>query len=266
MGKALGWQRMCDLYPYIDGQTFQDGLSRDNANHVSFNFNLCLKTPTYGAYWNYAWFVDMGCGNIVSNNRKVKDLVYYNKVIQGIEYYQSAFNGNFTGTITVDGKATTIALNAKFHDSAGHQGGVKTWQVPIPTASAMSNISISATGITETEATIRGSITSKGNYATITQWRLEYGVNNYNEHTLNMNGDVSSRTWDISNLTPDTTYKYRITVWNSAGYSKQATGTFKTIEETIGYIITTSSTKKIKGWVIKPDGTKNKIKNVRKVV
>lgn len=266
MGKALGWQRMCDVYPYIDGQAFQDGLSRDNANHVSFDFNLCMKTPTYLAYWNYAWYVDMHCGGIESNGRQVKELVYYNKVIQGIEFYQSTFNGNFKGTITVDGKASTIALSTHFHDSAGNQGGWITWNVPIPTATEPSNISAGVSGITEETATIKGTITSKGNYATITRWTLEYGVNSYDEHTSNQDGDAKTRTWGLAGLIPDTTYKYRITVWNSAGYSKQTTGTFKTIEETIGYIITEDFTKQIKGWVIKPDGTKNKIKNIRKVV
>lgn len=266
MGKALGWQRMCDIYPYIDGQAFQDGLSRDNANHVTFSFNLCMKTPTYLAYWNYAWYVDMTCGNISSNNRLVKDQVYYNQVIQGQEFYQSVYNGNFTGTITVDGKATTIQLVTKFHDSAGNQGGHIAWYVPIPTATDPSNISVATSNITEETATIKGTITSKGNYATITRWRLEYGIDNVTENTQDQDGDALSRTWNLSNLTPDTTYKYRLTVWNSAGYSKQATGTFKTLEETIGYIITESSIKKIKGWVIKPDGTKSKIKNIRKVV
>lgn len=265
MGRSLGWQRMCDIYPYIDGQAFQDGLSRDNANHVSFDFNLCMKTPTYLAYWNYTWYVDMACGNITANDRKVKDKVGYNQVIQGIEYYQSVFNGNFGGTITVDGKATVIPLRARFHDSAGNAGGWITWNVPIPTATSMSNISSSASNIMEETATIKASITSKGNYSTITRWRLEYGVSNYTEHTLDIDGDSNSRTWNLTGLTPDITYKYRITVWNSAGYTKQTTGSFKTIEETIGYIITTNSVKKIKGWVIKSDGTKKKIKNIRKV-
>lgn len=268
MGQALGWRRMAPQYPYVDGQAFLDGVSRNNSNGVWYSFNLCMHVPTYRGYWNYAWYVDMQVGNNVSNGRLVKARHYGSRLnIQGIDYYQSSYNGNFEGWVGVGGKDTTITLRATFHDSAGNWGNNEYWTVGIPTASAPSRVSLSTSNIATDSATLRGDITHRGNYTTITRWRLEWGKTNRFTNQLNYdNHDDMNHSWTISGLESDTTYLYRITVWNSAGYASYTDGTFKTLRDDIAYkVVSGEDPKLMYGWVIKPDGTRYKITKIRTV-
>lgn len=255
----LGWQRMCNIYPYIDGQAFSDSITR-TGNTINYSINLGLMTPTYKAYWNYAWYVDMQVGNNVSNGRQVKEMVYYNQIIQGNVYYQSTFNGNFTGSIGISGKEDHITLRAYFHDSFGNHGHNTYWNIPIPQATPIMGLESSVSDIQPDSATITAKINDKGSYATITRWRLECNGQTYDSDT-----DTMSTEWTLTDLEPDTSYDYKITVWNSTGYDSTYDGKFKTLEDIVGYIITPESTKEIKGWIIEPNGNKRKIKNIRKV-
>lgn len=261
---SLGWQRMCNIYPYIEGQAFIDSISREG-NRVNYSINLCMKTDTYKAYWNYAWYVDMQVGGNVSNGRQVKPIHYgSNQIIQGKEFYQSTYNGNFNGSIDVSGRESQITLRAFFHDSFGNTGHNVYWSIGIPQATPITGQKSSVSAITPESATISSTIDRKGDYSSITRWRLEYGVDDYGT-VLESGEDTMAKSWDIAGLEPDTTYRYRVTVWNSAGYESKVENTFKTLEDTIGYIITQESTKLARVWIIKPDGTKKKVKEVRKV-
>lgn len=264
MGVALGWQRMYDSFPYITGQAFNDGISR-SGNRVNYSINFCLKLESPWAYWDYLWYVDMQIGNHVSDGRKVKNNTAPRRVIGGQEFYQSTFNGNFTGSIDVSGKASTITLRVYFHDSIGNHGQSKYWNIPIPRATSMDNIIHSVSGIDTSIATITSKVTKAGDYSTITSWKLEYGINNYNEHVINRVGNNLSQIWNLDNLVPNTLYKYRLTVTSSSDYSKQATGTFRTLEEDIGAKIVTDSKKSLIGYVITADGRKRKIKEIRRI-
>lgn len=264
MGVALGWQRMYDSTPYVTGQAFNDGVSR-SGNTVNYSVNFCLKLESPTAYWDYIWYVDMQIGNHVSNGRKVKNSTASRRRIGGREYYQSTFNGNFTGSIDVDGKASSISLRVYFHDSKGNHGQSKYWNIPIPRATSMDDIIYSVSNIDTSSATINSRITKAGDYSTITNWRLEYGINNYNENIVNRSGNNLSQTWNLTNLTPNTPYKYRLTVTSSSGYSKQATGTFWTLEEDIGARITEDSEQALIAYVITPDGKRRKIKEIRRI-
>lgn len=264
MGVALGWQRMHNSVPYISGNAWNDGVSR-NGNTVSYSINLCMKVERPYGYWDYSWFVDMQIGSNVSNNRKVKGDTGWHKTIGGKEYYQSTYNGNFTGSTSVSGKATSIQLRAQFSDSHGNRGPNVYWNIPIPQASSMSNIASSVTNIETDRATINASINNKGNYSSITSWKLEYGINNYTEHTITASGDVMSKSWNLTDLLADTQYRYRVTVYSSSGYSKEYTGTFRTEEEIIAHKITETETLDLIGYVITPDGRQRKIKRIEKV-
>ena len=264
MGVALGWQRMYDSTPYISGMAWNDGVSR-NGNTVSYSVNFCLKLESPTAYWDYVWYVDMQIGNHVSDGRKVKGSTASRQIIGGREYYQSNFNGNFTGSVAVGGKDSSIRLRVYFHDSIGNHGQSKYWDIPIPKATSMDNIIYSVSDITTNSAKISSRVTKTGDYSTITSWKLEYGVNNYNEHTINRTGNNLSQVWNLSNLTPNTAYKYRLTVNNSAGYSKTSSGSFRTLEEDIGVKVMTGGNKNLIGYVITGDGRKRKIKEIRTV-
>ena len=264
MGVGLGWQRMHSSNPYISGQAWSDNVTR-SGNTVSYSLNLCMKVEKARGYWDYVWYVDMQVDSNVSDNRKVKNSTSWHQIIGGREYYQSTFNGNFTGSTGVSGKATSIQLRAQFHDSHGNRGPNVYWNVPIPTATSMDDIKATVSDIDTTSAKISGAITKAGNYSTITSWKLEYGIDNYTENTKTISENNLSANWILENLVPDKDYKYRITVTSSSGYSKQKTGTFRTLEEVIGYKVADSEEKELKGWIIYPDGTKKKLKEIRKV-
>lgn len=244
MGVGLGWQRMHSSNPYISGQAWSDNVTR-SGNTVSYSLNLCMKVEKASGYWDYVWYVDMQVGSNVSDNRKVKNSTSWHQIIGGREYYQSTFNGNFTGSINVSGKATSIQLRAQFHDSHGNRGPNVYWNVPIPAATSMDDIKKEVSGVGSDIASISAKVTKTGNYSTITSWKLEYGVRNYSENVKTISGNNLSVNWLLENLLADTNYKYRITVSNSSGYSKQATGAFRTEEEVIGYRVT-------KGELIEP--------------
>lgn len=264
MGVGLGWQRMHSSNPYISGQAWSDKVTR-SGNSVSYSLNLCMKVEKASGYWDYVWYVDMQVGSNTSNNRKVKNNTSWHQIIGGKEYYQSTFNGNFTGSINVSGKETSIKLRAQFHDSNGNRGPNVYWNVPIPAATSMDDIKATVSDIDTTEATISAAITKAGNYSTISSWKLEYGVSDYGENVKTISGNNLSAIWLLDNLTPDKNYKYRITVSSSSGYSKQYTGVFRTLEEVIGYKVDDLGEEELTGWIIYSDGVKKKIKEIRKV-
>lgn len=267
MGVGLGWQRMHSSNPYISGQAWKDSVTR-TGNNVSYSLNLCMKVEKASGYWDYIWYVDMQVGSNTSNNRKVKNNTSWHQIIGGKEYYQSTFNGNFTGSTSVSGKATSIRLRAQFHDSYGNRGPNVYWDVPIPAATSMDDIKATVSNVETDSASISAAITKAGNYSTITSWKLEYGSSNYGEHVETVSGNNLSVAWSLDSLNADTTYKYRITVTSSSGYSKQVTGVFRTPEEVIAHKITDDGEEVIEdliGWVIFPDGVKKKIKEIKKV-
>lgn len=265
MGVALGWQRMHNSNPYILGQAWNDKVTR-LGNTVSYSLNLSMKVGSVTGYWDYLWYVDMQIGSNTSSNRKVKNSTAWHQVIGGREFYQSTFNGNFTGTTTVSGKASSIRLRVQFHDSYGNRGPNVYWDVPIPAATSMDDIKKEISGVGSDIASISAKVTKTGNYSTITSWKLEYGVMNYSENVKTISGNNLSVNWSLENLLADTNYKYRITVINSSGYSKQVTGIFRTQEEVIGYRFTNNDrSDELVGWIIYPDGRKKKIKEIRRV-
>lgn len=264
MGVALGWQRMYTSKPYIAGMAWNDGVSRVG-NVVTYSINFCMKLESSTAYWDYVWYVDMEIGSNSSYGRKVKDNTSYHKVIGGREYYQSTFNGNFTGTLTVSGKATTIQLKARFTDSFGNIGPWCYWNVPIPSATSMDDIKSEVSDIDTDSATVSAAITKAGDYSTISSWKIDYGIDSYDENTNTKSVSDLSVDWALSNLTPNSDYRYKITVTSTSGYQKVYEGTFKTLEEAIGYRVTSSSQDELIGWIIYPDGSRNKIKEIRKV-
>jgi len=263
MGQALGWQRMSSgsSHPFVRGRAWVDSVTRVG-NVVTYSINFCMSLERNG-YWNYIWYVDMQIGTNASNNRKVKNAT--SGYLGTTEYYQSVFNGNYTGSITVSGKASKITLKAKFHDSYGNTGPDCYWDIGIPEASSMDDIRAEVSDITTDSATVSAAITKAGNYSTINSWKIEYGVDDYSEHTDTKSVSDLSVSWDLSSLSADTAYKYRITVTSTSGYSKEYTGVFNTIEEDIGYKVITGENVELTGWIIYPDGTLKKIKEIRTV-
>lgn len=266
MGVALGWKQVAPQFPYVNGEVWNDGVSR-SGNKVSFSFNLRLVVPTVSSWWNYAWFVNIKCGDVEVVDKKVKNLVYKNDIITGVEYWYSNMNGNFTGTIDISGQAQTIPVTVTFHDSAGNWGEPQTWYVPIPTASSMGPIKSTITVTGPETVRVKGLVDYNGSYSSITGWTLEYGANRYNEHTLHKDTTALSSTWYLSNLEPSTYYTYKITVNNTAGYTQTYTGNFKTESSEIGRLVLDGEpTKILTGWIIRPDGQTQRIKEIRRVI
>lgn len=265
MGVGLGWKEAAPQFPYIDGELWNDGVTR-SGNTVNFSFNFRLRVRTKGGYWNYAWYLNMKCGNNQVTDKKVKNQSSRNENIAGQDFWYSTFNGTFTGSVQVSGQAQSIPVEVTFHDSKGNWGATQTWNVPIPTASSMSAVRTSVSNITDESASLLGRIDFNGSYSTITGWRLEYGQNSITENNIFKNTTGLSQSWSLSNLSSATYYQYRITVYNSAGFSQSATGSFFTDDSVIGdLIIDGRPTKLLTGYIIRPDGKTQKIKEVRKV-
>lgn len=262
MGVALGWQRMCNYSPFVKGHPWVDSVVR-NGNTVSYSINFSMALEKQG-YWDYVWYVDMQIGNNTSTGRQVKGRTG-TAYIGGKEYYQSSFNSNFTGSTAVSGKATSVQLRARFTDSHGNIGPDCYWNVPIPAATSMDDIKATVSDIGTDTATISGAITKAGDYSTITSWKIEYGIDDYSENTNTKTTSDLSASWDLASLTPGVNYRYRITVASSSGYSKEYTGVFSTLEEDIGYKVTTGENLRLNGWIIFPDGTRKKLKEIRRV-
>lgn len=265
MGVGLGWKEMAPQFPYIDGEVWNDGITR-TGNTVSYSFNFKLQVREQYGYWNYAWFVNMSFGGKSVNDKKIKNRVYSNQVIGGTPYWYSNMNGgNFTGTVTVDGKTTSLPFKVKFYDDAGNQGPEVTWNVPIPAASSMSVIRGSSSVLGDDSVTIRGSVDSAGLYSTITKWELGYGKNSYTEHTLTKDTSALSASWTLSGLESATYYKYRLRVSSSSGYSQDYTGTFTTEDSIIGYLVQDGKSPiPLLGYVVSPDGNIKKLKEIRR--
>ena len=88
-----------------------------------------------------------------------------------------------------------------------------------------------ATGITENQATLRGFVEPNGSN---TAWRFEYGAtSNYGEETsaamAYASGGSKTVASTLVNLTPGTTYHYRLVTANSNGYDYGSDRTFTTL-------------------------------------
>lgn len=264
MGVGLGWKEAAPQYPYIDGELWSEGITR-SGNRVSFSFNLRLRVRDVTGYWNYAWYVSIKCGNVEVTDKLVKDRVNRNNIIGGQDFWYSAKNGLFSGSIDITGQANSIPVAVTFHDSAGHAGSPQTWNVPIPTASSMSAIRGSVSDISDDSATISGSLNWAGNYSSITKWKLSYGQSGYT-NILPIDTNSLSANWNLTNLESGAYYIYKIEVWSSSGYSQEYTGNFFTEDSTIGHLVIQGQpTKILTGWIIHPDGQTQKIKEIRKV-
>lgn len=265
MGVALGWKRVAPQFPYVEGQVWNDGITR-SGNKVNFIFNFNFRVPTATGYWNYAWYVNVKCGNVQVTDKKIKDQTYKNEKIGGKEYWYGNINGFFTGSIDVSGQATTIPVTLTFHDSAGNWGEPQTWNVSIPAASSMGGVRGSASVSGPESATISASVSSTGAYSTITRWELLYGKGNYSNSQVSTQ-NLTSMSWRLSDLDPATYYTYRINVQNSSGYSSSYDGTFFTEDSQIGNLVVEGEPAHIlSGWIIRPDGQTQRIKEIRKVV
>ena len=265
MGVALGWKEIAPQHPYIDGQLWNDSVTR-NGNTISFSFNLQAHVRLASGYWNYAWYIDFQCGNVTVRDKLIKSQIYRNDVIGGQDYWYSTNNGNFTGTITVDGQATTIPVQVLFHDSAGNWGNTQTWYVAIPTATPMSAIRSSVSNLEPESARINASVDYNGSYSTITGWKLQYGKDSYYEHTSSSSSSALSHSWNLSGLEPSTYYMYKVSVTNSAGFTQTYSGTFYTASSVIANLLVEGQpTKLVSGYIIRPSGQVQRIKEIRRL-
>lgn len=261
MGVSLGQKELAPQSPWIDGELYNDGVTR-SGNTVSYSLNLRAWVRSVTGYWNYAWYIDISCGDNKVQNVKIKNQIYRNTIIGGVSYwYSSMAGGNFTGSIEVSGNATTIPVTVQFHDSAGNWGNPQTWNVPIPTASAMSNLNTQVKNITENSATIQASVDSSGAYSSISNWKL-----NFNGEVQSSSSSKLSKSWGLTELDSGSYYPYTVTVTNTAGYSKSSSGTFYTEDSALGYIMQNGQPAQvITGYVITPDGRNRKIQEIKKI-
>lgn len=267
MATALEWKELAPQLPYIDGQLIVDSISRDNYNNVTFSVNLKAHVRMATGYWNYAWFVNMQCGNIVWNDCKLKNRVNGGGVvIGGADYWFSTFNGNFKGTIKVNTFASSIPIKVTFHDDVGNWGATQTWNVSIPAPTNVSGVRASVSNITPNTATVTATVQDMGAYAVPQSWVLRYGKYSTNENTKTITSNVGKTyNFNLTGLEAGTNYQYRVTFTNSAGLANSSpTQFFTTEDDVIGYLVESGRTRALTGWIIYPDGQRKKISKVRR--
>lgn len=135
--------------------------------------------------------------------------------------------------ITVTGltPSTTYHYRAKAGNMSGMQYGADKTFTTLPEAGPPTATTYAATGITENQATLRGFVEPNGSN---TAWRFEYGVtSNYGEETsaamAYASGGSKTVASTLVNLTPGTTYHYRLVTANSNGYDYGSDRTFTTL-------------------------------------
>lgn len=257
---------MSDLAPEVWGMPYLDYVSRDNDNNVTYEFNLAMRVSYNVArgYWDYSWYVDVDVnGQNIIDGITMKTNTAWRRIIRGQFFWMTDHNGKYRGTVKVNKNASNIVFRATFHDSNGNWSWPVYWNVPVPNSSPASGLKVYANSITPTSATVGGSIMAKGNNSYITKWRLEYGVNRYDEHTINVNNqDVMSQSWNLTDLEPDSRYQYHITVWNSSGWPTWVGGTFTTEDESMCKLVQPDETFDGRIYIIESSGIVRRVKKV----
>lgn len=266
---ATWWQCLIADDPQVWGCPYLDWVSRDNYNNVSYDFNLAMKVSDNHAmgYWDYDWYVNVDVnGQNIRNDVHVKEYTPWRRILRGWVYWYSTFNGKYRGSVKVNQWDTTIRFRATFHDSVGHWGWNTYWNVGIPAATATSRVRTRVSNVTNKSAHLHGEVDSRGSCGIIARWRLEYGINVYNEHVLDVDGkDVLSMDWDISGLRSDTTYQYHIATTSSNGAIAWTGGTFRTAEDEVVKIIEPNKTWDGRIYVIESDGSVRKVKEMKTI-
>lgn len=259
-----------DWRPWIDGQIFKDALTRDRDNHISWQFNVALWVAENYAYWNYPWYFSWNLDGYTWYDILVKDWTSGN--ISWQWKYMTDVSSHFTGTKSVGGTQTWVPLTCWFHDNSGHWGPERYFNVGIPQATAPGSLTLGSSTSMDTDgnisAIIKANCGGTGAYAHYTQWRIQWGKSSYNENerTVAASGwDNGSFTYTLNNLAEKTTYRYRITVWNSAGLTSSREGTFTTPEYISGNVITSEKESESEIWVVKPNGSKARVYEIERI-
>lgn len=167
-----------------------------NTGQVSYN-DLCLWTNNN--YWNVH----------AHGSATVKNTNYF---AGGYDSYTFSLAAN------VSSASVSIGVNQTVWNPSTPAGYVTLTFDGLPTASAPSGVSCKVNNITRTSATLAGSVSSWGSYASSSSSSYQWGTStSYGKTGASMTG-----------LTPNTTYYYKYTATNNAGLSTAVTGNFKT--------------------------------------
>jgi len=138
---------------------------------------------------------------------------------KGTKYY----GGEETQSFTIGNNDTsfqiTIGVNQNYYNPSSQAGSVKLTVTDLPVPTAPSGVWASHSNVTRTSALLSGGYSSIGDYAEYAGYAWDWGTST----SYGQGGN------ELSGLTPNTTYYYKYTVQNTAGYSASATGSFKTL-------------------------------------
>lgn len=266
MAYVTGWQRIIHEDPWVRAAIYVDSIRREgNTLHYQLNAAFAVEKPS--GFWDFPWYADMQVGDHVRNAMMVKGSTAWRNVIGGREWFISERNGHFVGSININGPETSIVGRLYFYDDKGHHGVNCYYNIPIPVATHPSPVSMTLSDVTSTGAKFKGDIFAKGDYSTIKKWRLEWQTNDKDKQKIDYdNEDVLTKSWELTNLKPNTRYIYRISVLNSANLWSYSEAVFVTKPSYIGDQVKTEGNKRLTGYVIYPNGTVKRINKIRKVV
>ena len=213
-----------------------------SGNSVSFNYGIRFRSgdtsPTLTGNTIKAWadlsqegrFAFRGSSGNISSG--VWYYAYHTQVTSfsgGTGQTSESLPWSWSGTVgTYDTSvANTIRANWNAYDPEYFQAIVSTLYVPIPALGSPSG-GVSHSSIGVNSATITGSVSSWGSYATAGSQKIEYGTSTGYGTTVN------SGSHNLTGLSQNTTYYYRYTITNGQGLSSSYTGSFKTLAGTPG--------------------------------
>lgn len=265
MSYNLGWQRIYNGDPYVRATIWVDELWR-TGNRIHYTLNAAFAVEKGSGFWDFPWYADIQLGNNVWNNRLIKGSTAWRQVIGGRDFYLHERNGHFKGFIDVGGKEDTVVVRLYFRDANGHYGENRYYALGIPRATNPSSVTPKLSNLTTNSATIKGSITYRGDYSTVTKWLLQYKTNDSDEIKLSLdNQDILENTWEIKNLKPSTRYLYRISAFTSSGYHTYIDSSFYTKPKYIGHKVNEKETRKLSAYIIYPDGNIKRVTGIKEI-
>lgn len=191
-----------------------DSFSR-NDNVVSVNnMTTTVRINSGSAGASFSGFEVLGLGEMPDNTSRYNKSLGSGTFNRGSSYTTS--NTDFN--VTVDKDATSISCQARVTVNGGTGSG-DTESMSIPALGSPSLSSQSSSNIAVTSATITAAASAGSNSSGVASIQLQYGLTT--SYGTNSTDSASPFTWDLSGLTPGTTYHYRFVITNNGG--KQTT-------------------------------------------
>lgn len=193
----------------IKGYVNYDSASRVNntVSVVGANGGYTITSANSSSYWVGSWTVKGWYQMPSGTTRGTKD-------ISGGEHHanDTFYTSETNFSFSVGASATSVST--RNYGQLNNTSGNKSQSLGVPALGSPSTGTPSVSGIGVTGATINYS-GSAGTNATFSSMRLDYGTTT--SYGTNQSKSTASGSFVLTNLTPGTTYHYKLTATNGGG-------------------------------------------------